>query len=169
MAKKAKPKTKAAVSKKKSQPGVGDVPGIKQTAGAMTGAVLGGVVGGPVGALAAGALGAMVGDSSAKGKRPIGRAVDVIREEITSGRAKERIKSVSESIGKRFKSLRSGGHQDAPAKQVVAKKTEAKPAGKKKKKKAAATTGPTKTSPKKAKQAVKGASATRKKVAKKKR
>ena len=44
------------------------VPVSKQTAGGVTGAVLGGVVAGPVVALAGGAVGAMVGDASAKGR-----------------------------------------------------------------------------------------------------
>ena len=79
-----------------------DVPVTKQTAGAVTGAVLGGVVAGPVGALAGGAVGALVGDSSDKGKKPIKRAFDAIREEVTSGRAKQALKSVGEKI----KSLR---------------------------------------------------------------
>jgi hypothetical protein len=82
-------------------PASAGVPVSKQTAGGVTGAVLGGVVAGPVGALAGGAVGAMVGDASAKGKRPIKSAVDAIRDEITSGRAKEAAKNV----GKRIKSL----------------------------------------------------------------
>ena len=76
-------------TKKPAGGGSENVPVSKQTAGAVTGAVLGGVVGGPIGALAGGAVGAMVGDSSAKGKKPIKRAVDTVRDEITSGRAKK--------------------------------------------------------------------------------
>jgi hypothetical protein len=102
----------------------------KQTAGAMTGAVIGSV-GGPIGALAGGALGAMVGDMSAKGKRPIRRVAEAIREEITSGRAKEALKSV----GARIKSLGKS------KKKAVTKSAPVAAAGVKKKKKAAAAAG----------------------------
>jgi hypothetical protein len=165
VAKKTKAKTKTSakvVDEKSENQSIGDVPGLKQTAGAVTGAVLGGVVGGPVGALAGGALGAMVGDSSAKGKKPIKRAVDAIREEITSGRAKEKLKSV----GERIRSLRPGGKEDAATKMIAAKKTDKKPAAGKKNKKAAAATG---AKSKNAKKKTKGESAKGKKGAKKKR
>jgi hypothetical protein len=119
-------------------------PALRPTAGAVTGAVLGSVVAGPVGALAGGAVGALVGDSSAKGKKPIRRAVNAIREEFTSGRAKAALKSV----GKRITSLRKSK-----------KKKKAAPAVKKKK--------PAKTGAKSAK-ASKGAATRPKKRAKKK-
>src|SRR6478672_9371696 len=99
-------------TKNPKQAGTENVPVSKQTAGAVTGAVLGGVVGGPIGALAGGAVGAMVGDSSAKGKKPIKRAVDTVRSEITSGHAKEVLKKV----GKRLKSLRPTKKKKAAAK-----------------------------------------------------
>ena len=100
MAKK-KTVTKGKQRQSTQAPAGGSVPVSKQTAGGVTGAVLGGVVAGPIGALAGGAMGAMVGDASAKGKKPVKRAVDSIRDEITSGRAKEAVKNV----GKRIKSL----------------------------------------------------------------
>jgi hypothetical protein len=96
-----------------------DVPVSKQTAGGVTGAVLGGIVAGPVGALAGGAVGAMVGDASAKGKKPVKRAAEAIRDEITSGRAKAALKKV----GQRIKALRP---------KMKKKKSAAKSAGKKK-------------------------------------
>jgi hypothetical protein len=163
VAKKAKVKSnaRADASKGDSHPGVTEVPGVKQTAGAVTGAVLGGVVGGPVGALAGGALGAMVGDSSAKGKRPIGRAVDAIREEITSGRAKERLKNV----GERIKSLRPSGKEDAAPKLIAGKKKDEKSKDGKKKK-AGAAKGETS---KKAKKAAKSGAAGKKGAKKKKK
>jgi len=104
----------------------------KQTAGAVTGAVVGGVVAGPLGALAGGAVGAMVGDASAKGKKPLKRAADAIREEITSGHAKEVVKK----IGKKLSSLRPKfkGKKSATAKKKVSTaKTAAKKTAKKKK------------------------------------
>jgi len=58
----------------------------KQTAGGITGAVIGGMLGGPVGAVAAGVAGAMIGDSSAKGNKPIKGAVESVRS--TLGAAK---------------------------------------------------------------------------------
>lgn len=104
----------------------------KQTAGAVTGAVVGGLVAGPLGALAGGAMGAMVGDASAKGKKPIKRAADAIREEITSGHAKEVVKK----IGNKLSSLRPKlkGKKSATAKKKLATaKTGAKKTAKKKK------------------------------------
>ena len=66
-----------------------DLPTVsKQTAGGITGAVAGAVVGGPVGALIGGVAGALVGRSSAKGKKPIKKAIDVVRAR-TLGRAKK--------------------------------------------------------------------------------
>ena len=105
-----------------------NVPVSKQTAGAVTGAVIGGVVAGPVGALAAGAVGAMVGDASAQGKKPIKRAVSAIQEELTSGRAKKKL----QGMGKRIKSMVTS------IKKKVTKKSAAAPKKKKKAKAAAA-------------------------------
>ena len=73
----------------------------------------------------------MVGDASAKGKKPIKRAVDAIRDEITSGRAKEAVKNV----GKRIKSL---------VKSKKKKKAAASSGGGVKKKKKGATSSPRK-------------------------
>ena len=111
----------------------------KQTAGAVAGAVLGGVVGGPIGALAAGALGAMVGDASAKGQKPIKRAVTAIRDEVTSGRAKDALKEVGERIklaGKSIKTKITDKMSATPAKKKNATSATAKPKKKPAKKKA---------------------------------
>jgi hypothetical protein len=54
----------------------------KQTAGGITGAVIGGMLGGPVGAVAGGVAGALVGNSSAKGEKPIKTAVASIRSTL---------------------------------------------------------------------------------------
>lgn len=67
----------------------------KQTAGGITGAVVGGIVAGPVGAIAGGVAGAMVGDASAQGKKPIKRAAQVVRSELTEGRTLKALKSVT--------------------------------------------------------------------------
>jgi hypothetical protein len=158
-----KSKRKSSMAKEQSQPNNANTPGLKQTAGAVSGAVLGGVVGGPIGALAGGALGAMVGDSSAKGQKPVKRAVDAIREEITSGRAKAALKSV----GERIKSLRPGG-QDAAKKEVASKKSVKSSAGVKKKKKAKAATRKATSSGAKSKKTTKSAVAPKIKHAKKK-
>jgi hypothetical protein len=123
-------------TKKPAKGGSENVPVSKQTAGAVTGAVLGGVVGGPVGALAGGAVGAMVGDSSAKGNKPVKRAVDTVRDEITSGHAK----AVLKKVGKRLKELRPTKKKKKAAgkkKSPVASKKKAKVAKTAKAKKAA--------------------------------
>jgi hypothetical protein len=109
-----------------------DVPVSKQTAGGVTGAVLGSIVAGPVGALAGGAVGAMVGDASAKGKKPVKRAAEAIREEITSGRAKAAIKKVGERIkALRPKKKKSATKSAAKIKAASAKKAKSKVAKKK--------------------------------------
>lgn len=126
MAKKTLAKRKTAKpAAKKTDP---NVPVSRQTAGAMAGAVIGGVVAGPVGALAAGAVGAMVGDASAKGKKPIGRAATVIKEEVTSVHAKEviagvgkRIKSMATSIKKKVTKKPAAAPKKKKVKAVVAK------------------------------------------------
>jgi hypothetical protein len=87
--------------------------------------------------LAGGALGAMVGDSSAKGQKPVKRAVDAIRDEITSGRAKQRLKDVSERVGERIKSLRSAAGEATTKKSAASKLTDGSASTKKKKKKKA--------------------------------
>ena len=81
-----------------------NVPVSKQTAGGVTGAVLGAVVAGPAGAIAGGVTGAIVGDESAKGKKPIKRAFDAIRAEI-SGAGGDRVKQVLKSVTSRITSL----------------------------------------------------------------
>ena len=130
MAKKATTGTKSNRPKSGTEASEANVPVSKQTAGAVTGAMLGGVVGGPLGALAGGAVGAMVGDSSAKGKKPIKRAVNAVRDEIASGRAKAAL----QSVGTRIKSLGSSKKK----KKSATKKSFDEYAGVKKKKKAKA-------------------------------
>ena len=53
----------------------------------------------------------MVGDASAKGKKPVKRAAEAIREEIASGRAKAAIKKV----GERIKALRPKKKKSGPS------------------------------------------------------
>jgi hypothetical protein len=135
MAKKAKSKTK----RPQSQPAVvatrktdKDAAVSKQTAGGVTGAVLGGMVAGPLGAIAGGVTGAMIGDESAKGKRPIKRAVEAIRTEIREGGVKDALKSVTERVTARLKSLRTGRKKAAAPKAASkSKKAKSKPAKKK--------------------------------------
>jgi hypothetical protein len=55
----------------------------KQTAGGIAGAVIGGLVGGPIVAAASGIAGAMVGNSSAKGGKPIETAVKTVRSKLS--------------------------------------------------------------------------------------
>src|SRR3954464_1023856 len=85
-----------------------NVPVSKQTAGGVTGAVLGAVVAGPIGAIAGGVTGAMMGDASAKGKKPMKRAADAIRSEITEGRVGEAVKKVAGRI-KSMRLSKKGG------------------------------------------------------------
>jgi len=55
------------------------VPVSAQTACGIAGAALGGVVAGPIGAIAGGLAGALVGDSSARGDKPIKKAVEAVQ------------------------------------------------------------------------------------------
>ena len=96
MAKKKQSKTKRPQSS--IDPANENVPVAHQTAGSVTGAVIGAVVAGPVGELAGGVTGALVGDASAKGKRPVKRAVDAVRSEVSSGRVMDAMKSVKDKI-----------------------------------------------------------------------
>src|SRR5690242_10136572 len=83
-----------------------NVPVSRQTAGGVTGAVLGAAVAGPLGAIAGGLTGAMVGDASAKGKQPVKRAFEGIRSEIRDAHIADALKSVTERVKTKIKSLR---------------------------------------------------------------
>jgi hypothetical protein len=63
----------------------------KQTAGGITGAVIGGMLGGPVGAVAGGVAGALVGNASAKGNKPIKKAVESVRSTLRGGKGKKAV------------------------------------------------------------------------------
>jgi hypothetical protein len=144
MAKKAQTKTSRP---KSSAPGNDtSVPVSKQTAGGVAGAVLGGAVLGPLGAIAGGVTGAMVGDASAKGKKPVKKAVEAIRTEVSDGRVKEAFKSVTarmktgiQSLRKKKKTKKSATAKKSATKGRATKKAKAKSAKKAKtaKKKAA--------------------------------
>lgn len=165
MAKKAKRTTKQSpVPADESGKQDKNVPVSKQTAGGVTGAVLGAVVAGPVGALAGGVTGALVGDASAKGKKPIRRAVDAIRSEISEAHLGDRLKSVKDRVTTKIKTLRKGRKtKGKKAKSAAAQKpsTSADSTAMVKKSKA----GPSK---KTAKPATKKAATPKKKRAKKK-
>ena len=66
----------------------------KQTAGGITGAVIGGMVAGPVGAVAGGVAGVLVGNSSAKGNKPIKKSLEAIRS--TGMRGAKAIKATAD-------------------------------------------------------------------------
>jgi hypothetical protein len=130
-----------------------NVPVTKQTAGGVAGAVLGGVVLGPIGAIAGGVTGAMVGDASAKGKKPIKKAAEAIRTEVTEGRVGDALKSVTARVKTKIQSLRK---RKKAKKSATAKKSASKPARATKKSKSKPA--------KKAKTAKKKASSARKKM-----
>src|SRR6476660_1218644 len=156
-------KTRAKKTKRPQQT-TGDtgqnVPVSRQTAGGVTGAVLGAAVAGPLGAIAGGLTWAMVGDASAKGKKPVRRAVQAIGSEIREAHLTDRLKAVGERVKNKIKSFRKGKKTKAAATKkksasapvVATKKSKSKPAKKK-----------AKAAPKKS------ASAPKKKRAKKKR
>ena len=102
-----------------------NVPVSKQTAGGVTGAVLGAAVAGPIGAIAGGLTGAMVGDASAKGKKPMKRAVEAVRSEITEGRVGDAVKKVATRIK---------GMRTSKKKATATKKSKSSGGGKKKSK-----------------------------------
>ncbi len=127
-----------------------NVPVSRQTAGGVTGAVLGAAVAGPLGAIAGGLTGAMVGDASAKGKKPVKRAVEAVRAEVSEVHLGDKLRSVGQRVASKIKSLRRGKKakatatkkKSAPAPAAAKKKSKAKPVKKKAKvatKKAAAT------------------------------
>ena len=104
----------------------------KQTAGGVTGAVIGGVVGGPVGAVAGGVAGALIGDASAKGNRPIKKAVEAIRSKLGGGKPTKAVE-VPKASSRTTKTSKKG---TARKKKVAAsarppKKSKSKPAKKK--------------------------------------
>src|SRR5262245_24035037 len=69
-----------------------NLPVSKQAAGGITGAVIGGIHGGPVGAVAAGVAGAMIGNSSAKGNKPIKGAVKSVRSTLGAAKGMNPVK-----------------------------------------------------------------------------
>jgi hypothetical protein len=91
----------------------------KQTAGGIGGAVVGGLVGGPVGALIGGVAGAMMGNASAEGKRPVKKAVEAVRENL-SGAAGQQGLGRKKAADK--KSAKSGGSMGAVKKSKGVKK-----------------------------------------------
>jgi hypothetical protein len=115
------------------------IPVAKQTAGGVTGAILGAAVAGPLGAIAGGLTGAIVGDASAKGKKPVKRAVEAIRSEIREAHIADKLKSVTERVTTKIKSLRKGKKtktaatkkKSASVSAPTAKKSKSKPAKKK--------------------------------------
>jgi hypothetical protein len=130
----------------------------KQAVGGVTGAVLGALVAGPIGAVAGGFAGTVVGEQSARGRKPVKKTVDTIRSEISDMKPMEKLRSVAESarslVAPRKKSTKKS-----------AAKSASRPAAPKKKKSKAS--APKKAAKKKAKAAAKGANT--KKRAKKKR
>src|SRR5262249_42230169 len=108
-----KKKAKAITAAKPVEPGAADATISRQTAGGVTGAVIGGIVAGPLGALAGGVTGAVVGDASAHGRKPIKRAVEMLRTEIGEVRVKEAVKSMAQRVRTRITALRKGHKKDA--------------------------------------------------------
>jgi hypothetical protein len=110
----------------------------KQAVGGVTGAVLGGLVAGPVGAIAGGVAGTLVGEQSARGKRPVARTAKTIGEEIRKGTPIKALRSVADattSLGRsRKKSTKSS---KASTGRKKAKSTAPKKAAKKSKAKSA--------------------------------
>jgi hypothetical protein len=72
-----------------------DVKVSKQAVGGVTGAVLGGMVAGPIGAIAGGFAGAVVGEQSARGRKPVKKTADAIRSEIREAKPLEKLKSMA--------------------------------------------------------------------------
>lgn len=104
----------------------------KQTAGGITGAVIGGMVAGPVGAVAGGVAGALVGNSSAKGNKPIKKTLEAIRS--TGMRGAKAIKATADrNKSSRWAKQPTKGSAVATAasKPLAKQKQKAKPATKK--------------------------------------
>ena len=97
----------------------------KQTAEGITGAVIGGMVAGPVGAIAGGVAGALIGNSSAKGEKPMKHAMETIRA------AGKRGAKAIETAGDRKKSRTAKVPAAEAASQPSLTKQKAKPATKK--------------------------------------
>ena len=89
----------------------------KQTAGGITGAVIGGLLGGPVGAVAGGVAGALVGNSSAKGNKPIKKTVDSIQSHCAEGNEQRptRIEKLLQTRRKCQRQRRDRRQRRAPA------------------------------------------------------
>jgi hypothetical protein len=118
----------------------------KETAGGVTGAVIGGLVGGPVGAVAGGVAGAMVGHSSARGEKPIKKAVETIRSKLSG--LKPKAVEGPESETRKPKTAKKKQAQQKPVTTKKAKATKKKQAKPKSK---VATAGAKKRSKKRAK------------------
>lgn len=104
MAKKSK---KSSARQLSNTPVEKDVKVSKQAVGGVTGAVLGAMVAGPIGALAGGFAGAVVGEQSARGRKPMKKTVEAIRSEIRGAKPLDTLKSVTEKtkllVSSRFK------------------------------------------------------------------
>jgi len=87
------------------------------------------MVAGPVGAIIGGVAGALVGDASAKGKKPIKRAAQAVQARLVgSGKKKVAVKAAKKSAGKqkpsatKAKSAKKGAHRKTAPKKKGAKK-----------------------------------------------
>jgi hypothetical protein len=101
----------------------------KQTAGGIAGAVIGGLVGGPIVAAASGIAGAMVGDSSAKGGKPIETAVKTIRSKL-SGVSMPKMLHGKKTAKKKTSKVLKSPKRTAPTKKKSKSKKAAKTAKK---------------------------------------
>jgi hypothetical protein len=74
---------------------------------------------------AGGIAGAMVGEASAKGKKPIKRAAEAIRTEITEGRSLETVQSLvgSASASKGTETRSTSGSKKAKGSAVASRKS----------------------------------------------
>jgi hypothetical protein len=79
----------------------------KPVAGGIAGAVIGGLVGGPVIATMTGIAGAMVGESSAKGEKPIGTAAKAIRSKLSGVSLPKSLKGAKPAAKKKAKAKKS--------------------------------------------------------------
>ncbi len=99
--------------------------------------MVGGVIAGPLGAIAGGVAGALIGNASAEGKRPIGRTVDNIRE-VTEEPARKAYASISNAVSGKKKPAKTktpdtrGSTQKTPSRKPATKKAPAKQAAAKK-------------------------------------
>jgi hypothetical protein len=109
----------------------------KPVAGGIAGAVIGGLVGGPVVATMTGIAGALVGRSSAKGEKPIGTAVKMVRSRLSGVSTPKMLKGTKPTKRKVAKAKNSATASPAKGKSKAkkaikrAKKTPAKKKAKK--------------------------------------